>query len=222
MSVLNEYEDVLIGNQKSIPAGYFIFDRKGNERVAISIMRYAVETLLGWDVQTAIKLFNINYIHLLKLEQMVNYIVFPSDVSKDDMDYVLYLMYPRYVDYDVQKYTIRVYDKVMANEARYPKDYMYGYLGILRAKICLQYAINKTKLFKSADELYQFFASRDCIKYLKENKLYQLYSSFYVTPLEYAHDSMPLSVKSEFLFHNYMLMQQYEKILLEEQQKKQG
>lgn len=160
----------------------------------------------------------------MKLDQMVKYIVFPSDVTKDDTEYILYLLYPKYVDYDIKRYTLRIYEKVMNNEGRYPKDYMYGYLGMLRAKICLQYAINQNLLFKSADDLYNFFASKDCIKYLKQNKLYQLYVSFYSTPLEYMHDSMPSSVKNEFLFHNYMFLNKYQQVVTEEEKgrKKQG
>ena len=169
------------------------------------------------DVHNAIKLFNSNYISFMMLDQMVKYIVFPSDVTKDDTEYILYLLYPKYVDYDIKRYTLRIYEKVMNNEGRYPKDYMYGYLGMLRAKICLQYAINQNLLFKSADDLYNFFASKDCIKYLKQNKLYQLYVSFYSTPLEYMHDSMPSSVKNEFLFHNYMFLNKYQQVVTEEE-----
>lgn len=209
MGILNDYEDVLLGNRQRIPTSYFLFDKKGNERIALSVIRYAIENLLGWDIHNAIKLFNKNYISFMKLDQMVKYIAFPSDVTKDDTEYILYLLYPRYVDYDVKRYTLRVYDKVMAGDGRYPKDYMYGYLGMLRAKICLQYVINKTCMFKSEDELYRFFSSKECIKYLKQNKLYQLYISFYATPLEYMHDSMPSAVKNDFLFHNYMFMSKY-------------
>ena len=45
----------------------------------------------------------LNYISFMKLDQMVKYIVFPSDVTKDDTEYILYLLYPKYVDYDIQK-----------------------------------------------------------------------------------------------------------------------
>lgn len=217
MGIINEYEEILIGNRKKISSNYFLFDKKGNERVALSVIRYAIENLLGWDVHNAINLFNSNYISFMKLDQMVKYIVFPSDVTKDDTEYILYLLYPKYVDYDIKRYTLRIYEKVMNNEGRYPKDYMYGYLGMLRAKICLQYAINQNLLFKSADDLYNFFASKDCIKYLKQNKLYQLYVSFYSTPLEYMHDSMPSSVKNEFLFHNYMFLNKYQQVVTEEE-----
>lgn len=83
MGIINEYEEVLIGNRKKISSGYFLFDKKGNERVALSVVRYAIENLLGWDVHTAIRLFNSNYISFMKLDQMIKYIAFPSDVTKD-------------------------------------------------------------------------------------------------------------------------------------------
>ena len=190
MGIINEYEEILIGNRKKISSNYFLFDKKGNERVALSVIRYAIENLLGWDVHNAIKLFNSNYISFMKLDQMVKYIVFPSDVTKDDTEYILYLLYPKYVDYDIKRYTLRIYEKVMNNQ---------------------------NLLFKSADDLYNFFASKDCIKYLKQNKLYQLYVSFYSTPLEYMHDSMPSSVKNEFLFHNYMFLNKYQQVVTEEE-----
>ena len=78
MGIINEYEEILIGNRKKISSNYFLFDKKGNERVALSVIRYAIENLLGWDVHNAIKLFNSNYISFMKLDQMVKYIVFPS------------------------------------------------------------------------------------------------------------------------------------------------
>lgn len=219
MGIINEYEEVLIGNKKEIPKGYFVFDKKGNERVALSVIKYAVESLLGWSKIEAVQYFNTKYITMMKLDQMIGYIDFPSDVTREDTEYILYLLYPRNVDYQVKKYTLRVYDDVMAGKRRYPKDYMYGYLGMIRAKICLQYAMGKTKVFQSPDELYSFFASPECVKYLKDNRLYQLYASFYDTPLEYMHDSMPTSIKNDFLYHNYTFEMNYRKE--EEKRKKQ-
>lgn len=212
MGIINEYEELLIGNRQKISKSYFIFDKKGNERVALSVIKYAIETLLGWDKQTAVRLFNKNYITFMKLDQMVKYIAFPSDVTADDTEYIMYLLYPNCIDYNVKKYAIRVYEKVINNECRYPKDYMYGYLGMLRAKICFQYALNKYCVFKSVDDMYKFFASKDCIKFLKEKKLHQLYISFYSNPLEYMHDSLPSAIKNEFLLHNYMFMQKFENL----------
>lgn len=212
MGILNEYEEMLVGYRENISASYFLFDKKGNERIAVSVIRYAIEELLGWDKQSAIQMFNSKYIAFMKLEPLMKYIAFPSDVKKDDTEYILYLLYPKQVNYNIQKYTIRVYESVLQNKARYPKDYMYGFLGMLRAKICLQYSINQDKVFKSADDLYRFFASKEAVRYLKKKKLYQLYNSFYNTPLEYCHDSMPSSVKNEFLYHNYIFMQKYEMI----------
>ena len=116
----------------------------------------------------------------MKLDQMVKYIVFPSDVTKDDTEYILYLLYPKYVDYDIKRYTLRIYEKVMNNEGRYPKDYMYGYLGMLRAKICLQYAINQNLLFKSADDLYNFLCIKGLYQIFKAEQTVSIICQFFI------------------------------------------
>lgn len=207
MGVLNEYEEVLIGQKKQISPNYFSMDKAGNERVAITVIRYALETLLGWSVQDAIRMFRPEYIGFMHLDQAVQNINFPCDVPHDDTEYILYLLYPKRVDYNVKKYTIRIYESVLKGESRYPKDYMYGWIGMLRAKICLQYALNKDKVFKSVDGLYRFFASKEGRRYLKKAKLHQLYTSFFDTPLDFMHNSMPRAIKNEFLYHNYKFLQ---------------
>lgn len=207
MGVLNEYEEVLIGQKKRIPQNYFSMDKAGNERVAITVIRYALETLLGWSAQDAVRMFRPEYIGFMHLDQAVQNINFPCDVPHDDTEYILYLLYPKRVDYNVKKYTIRIYESVFKGEIRYPKDYMYGWLGMLRAKICLQYALNRDKVFKSADELYRFFASKEGRRYLKKAKLHQLYTAFFDTPLDFMHNSMPRAIKNDFLYHNYKFLQ---------------
>ena len=213
MSVINDYEEVLIGNKGEISKDFFAFDRKGNQRVALSVFKYAIEKLLKWDAKRATELFNESFMHLMKLDQMANYIIYPSDVSPKDTEYILHLLYPKEVQYELKKYTIRIYKEVMAGKRRYPKDYMFGYLGLLRAKICLQYSLVQTsQLFKTTDELYKFFASPECIKYLKKNRLLQLCDSFYNSPLEYMYDSVPTDLRNEFLFHNYMFEIKFRKL----------
>lgn len=213
MSVINDYEEVLIGNKGEISRDFFAFDRKGNQRVALSVFKYAIEKLLKWDAKRAAEFFNESFMHLMKLDQMANYIIYPSDVSPKDTEYILHLLYPKEVQYELKKYTIRIYKEVMAGKRRYPKDYMFGYLGLLRAKICLQYSLVQTsQLFKTTDELYKFFASPECIKYLKKNRLLQLCDSFYNSPLEYMYDSVPTDLRNEFLFHNYMFEIKFRKL----------
>ena len=212
MSLISEYEEVLIGNQETVPKKYFVYDGVANERLALSVFRYAIEYLMGWTPEEALNLFNVQFIKLLHLDQFVKYIRLPSDVTIEDTEYIIHLLYPKKIPYDIAKYAIRVYENVLQDKQRYPKDYMYGYIGLIRARICLRHALNQGGLYNSIEELYAFFGSRKCIKFLKDKKLYQLYTSFFDTPIEYLHASLPESKRNDFLFHNYLFLYLYNQL----------
>ena len=37
MGIINEYEEILIGNRKKISSNYFLFDKKGNESLLLCL-----------------------------------------------------------------------------------------------------------------------------------------------------------------------------------------
>lgn len=147
----------------------------------------------------------------MKLKQLLNYIKFPSELTKDNTEYIVYLIYPKEVPYDFAKYVIQTYNKVLNGEIRYPREYMYGNKGLVRAGICLQYAIKNSKVFHSVEEMYRFFCSPEGFTFLREKKLHQLYKSFYDSPLQYLHYSLPDSLKNELYFNYYTFLDNYKK-----------
>lgn len=207
MNILQEYDDVLIGNKKYVSKTFFQYGELGNERVALTVFRYAIEKLLRWSPEEAQKFFNYDTAKLMKLAPLYKYIRLPSDVFPEDTEYILYLLYPDKVRYDIAKYAIRIYEKVVSGEMRYPKDYMYGYIGMLRARICFQYSLKRNgKVFETDEDYYDFFSSKEGDRYIRDNCLIQLYKGFYSTPVEYAHASLPKKDRSMFLLQNGILM----------------
>ena len=57
MDVINEYEQVLIGNLPKIPPRLFQNEPSANEHLALSVFRYAIEKLLRWTPMEAYRLF---------------------------------------------------------------------------------------------------------------------------------------------------------------------
>ena len=53
MDVINEYEQVLIGNLPKIPPRLFQNEPSANEHLALSVFRYAIEKLLRWTPMEA-------------------------------------------------------------------------------------------------------------------------------------------------------------------------
>lgn len=209
MNLINNYEDVLIGKREKISDNYFIYNSAVNERTALTVFKYAIEYLLGWSPKDAEKLFTPYYVRIMHLEPLLEYIRFPSDVTNKDTEYIVHLIYPKIVPYDIKKYAIRIYENVLNKKQKYPKDYMYGYLGLIRARICLLYALRKDHLFKTTEELYQFFSKKSCIKWLKEMQLYQLYNAFFDYPIEYIHAALPDRAKNNFYFNHYLFCYLY-------------
>lgn len=233
MNIIYDYEQVLIGNIPKIPALDFTYEDTGNERLALSVFRYAIEMLLKWNPTDAMKLFTPAIEDQMKLTPILRYIEFPSEfiypakpgekpqgmftsgrkyLLPGHTEYIVYRLYrERGIKYDFRKYVIGTYKKVLAGEMKYPKDYMYGNKGLIRARLCLQYAIQENKLFHSSDEMYRFFATGNGMEFLKQNKLTQLYRSFYTSPIDYLHYSLPAAYRSNLFYNFYRFCYAYKK-----------
>lgn len=211
MDIISEYEQVLIGNISKIPPRLFQNEPAANEQFALSVFQYAIENLLCWTPTETYQLFSPAVVETMRLKQLLNYIKFPSELTKDNTEYIVYLIYPKDVPYDFAKYVIQTYNKVLNGEIRYPREYMYGNKGLVRSGICLQYAIKNSKVFHSVEEMYRFFCSPEGFAFLREKKLYQLYKSFYDNPLQYLHYSLPDSLKNELYFNYYTFLDNYKK-----------
>lgn len=211
MDIISEYEHVLVGNLPKIPPRLFQNEPAANEQLALTVFKYAIEKLLQWTPKEAYKLFSPDVIETMKLTQLLNYIDFPTELTKNNTEYIVYLIYPKEVPYDFAKYVIQTYNKVLNGERRYPREYMYGNKGLIRASICLQYAIKNNIVFHSVEEMYRFFCSPNGLAFLKEKKLYQLYKSFYKTPLQFLHFSLPDGLKNELYYNYYTFLINYKK-----------
>lgn len=89
MDVINEYEQVLIGNLPKIPPRLFQNEPSANEHLALSVFRYAIEKLLRWTPMEAYRLFSPAVIETMKLTQLLNYINFPTELTKDNTEYIV-------------------------------------------------------------------------------------------------------------------------------------
>lgn len=210
-NLLREYEQILIGRQDTISNKFFPFDEAVNEKFALTVFRYAIEILLRWSPRDAYRLFTPVIVKKMKLTPLLDYIRFPSDITNAHTDYIIHLLYPRNIPFDFTRYVLETYEKVMCGKIKYPKDYMFGGKGLKRATICLQYALKKEHIFSSVEEMYQYFASAEAVEFLKRNKLYQLYYSFYHSPLEFLHNSLPETVRNHLYYDWYRFVFYYRK-----------
>ena len=95
-----EYENVLTENKPSVNP--FLFNRGDyeNERKALYIMRYAIQTYLRWNPYEVRDHMTHRILKMLKLEALLKYITFPSviQIEEDrDLFYLAVKLYPKQI-----------------------------------------------------------------------------------------------------------------------------
>lgn len=92
---------------------------------------------------------------------------------------------------------------------KFPKNYMSGTVGRMRAGLCLQYMIMTFFSFHSIDEMYSYFSNtQKAVNTLKKYRLDTVYETLFNSPLEFLHYSLPEESRNETLY-NYYLFRNY-------------
>lgn len=157
------YEDYLIGRVPSLSTYYFYGSDPGgaNEKVALQLIKYAIEKLLNWTVDTAVKRFDEYIIKQLKLERIILYIDYPTEVKKGDVEYILSLIYPAKMHLSPRVLSERIYRSVIEDKEQFPREYFSGVHGFQRFCYCLRYLIEHYKVFYNIQDVYKFFISSE-------------------------------------------------------------
>ena len=93
---------------------------------------------------------------------------------------------------------------------KFPKEYMTGINGLVRAGLCLQYMIMTFFAFHSIEEMYDFFAdTQKAISALKKYRLYAVYSELFDSPLDFLHCSLPEDQRNDTLYNYYKFVNYY-------------
>ena len=72
-SLLSKYDDVLIGRASILDASNFLnAGNTSNAKRALSVFKYAIESVLGWSPQEAIYNFDMFTLKNMQLENMVS------------------------------------------------------------------------------------------------------------------------------------------------------
>ena len=204
LSIFQEYDQVLLGNKESKLNKYF-FNSEYNEKTAIEIFRYALTYYLGWSADDIYYHLTYDVIKLMKLENLYKYIVFPCELNKEkDFYYIAILLFPKKYKLSRKELTTQLYKKILSGEFnKFPKGYMTGQLGMIRACFCLQYLISHNLYYNNIEELYETFFSPEGNKILKKYKLTTVCNDLFGHPLDFLHTALPNEYKNEYLYHYY-------------------
>lgn len=204
--LIYEYESVLIGQKRGLSDSLFQYqDPISNEHLALSLIKYALNTYLHWDAETLQTMLTMEVFEKLKLTELLKYIVFPPEINEDRLSYLVGLIYPRQSRYDSYISIVRTYVNVRNGTfKKYPKEFFTDSLGTQRARVCLLYYLEHYTSYGSPEELYAAFADEEILNTLGKNKLRAVCKDLYLTPLDYLHDSLPEEQKSELLYRYHI------------------
>ena len=204
--ILYEYETVLIGKKNAMSNYFFTGNEERNEKRALYVFKYAIEFYLGWSPKQAISHLDWKIIRLMKLDQLLKYIIFPPEMNeKDDIYIILGKLYPNLVKLDEKEITLKVYKRVLEKDLyKFPKEYLSGdEQGRYRAIICFQYMLSQFTSFNNAQEMYKFFSTSNGTKILKKYRLSIACISMFEHPIDFLHASLPSDARDDFWYRYY-------------------
>lgn len=173
-SMFIDYDDSLIGRIPYVDAYNFYGPEPGgsNQAKALSCVRYAIEKVLEWTEDEAIKKFDDYIIREMNLYKIMSYIDFPTEVPFADPRYVLSLLYPHRVHMNQEKLIEDIYKEVLeGNGKQFPREYFAGGLGFKRFCFCIKFLLENYKPFTELEEIYNFFDSAAGKKFLYDYRL---------------------------------------------------
>lgn len=205
--IIYEYEQILLGKKKKYISSFIGTDMQ-KKSAAGTILYYAINNILHWDPETAKANLTGEVIKELKLETVLK--TLGLSYTKLDIftvQKILELAFPGNVKYSFSRQTIDIYTQVLnidgkSHISEFPKGFFSDEDGLRRASICLMYAISATLYDKTLRQLYNFFASPACNKWLRKMRLAGNVKKLYDDPLEYFHYSLPIRQRNYIYFYN--------------------
>lgn len=203
--LLYEYEQILLGNKTGFSPYYFKYGNDTSRNQALYIIKFAVEHYLKWDPFDVKHHFTKEIAIQMKLEPLMKYIDFPPELDKEtDYYYISAFLYPKIMKIDIKELVLCTYKNVLSGKlCKFPKEYLSGTQGMMRASICLQYMLTQNYTFQSIKAMYKFFSEPSGAKALREHRLSSICNEIYEHPIDYLHESLPYAQKDEYWYHYY-------------------
>lgn len=198
-----DYENMLLRNAKRPDVAHFMVgDDKTKELKALSLIQYISEYYLNWTPEMMRDHLSPEVLKKWKLSSAMKYIRFPEDIKflKNKWRYIAHMIYPHIVKFDKKEAYIEVYKKVLnSKRGGFPQNFFAAGNGREKVCACLRYAIENNLSFTSVDEMYDYFGSVNCKKFLRETaKLSVHIKMLFDCNIDAMHQMLPPSQQDNF------------------------
>lgn len=212
-SMYIDYDNSLIGRIPYVEAyNFYGADAtNSNQQRALSCIRYAIEEILGWDEDEAIKKFDEYIINEMKLIKVIAYIDYPTEVPYGDPKYILSLLYPDKIKMNQGMLIENVYKSVLeGNGKQFPREYFIGGIGFKRFCFCVKYLLENYKIFSDLESIYDFFNSAEGKKFLYDYRLKVPADQFSINIIDVIHYITKDEPNSDLYYTYYLYKNELE------------
>lgn len=213
--LLDEYDQILLGNRRKYSSLYFSFANNVNELMALTVFRYAIERYLKWTPVQAYNMLTFDVVNQMHLAPLLTQIhSFPAELNKrKDCWYIVHRLYPHIIPLNKRALITSLMSRVIDGRAKFPDDYFFSEDGEFRACVCLQHILGRVLIFKDIESMYAFFSNTQAAnKSLQQYNLLNAYKMFFDTPLEFLHMALPEHQKNEFYYEYYSFKKKFDSI----------
>ena len=186
------------------------------ENEAKSVLKYVVEDILGWTPQQMLNGLNKDVVSAFKLEPVLSAFILPEYAKTTDYELYAALLYPKVIDQSPETMTvIRRYRESLDPSSR--KKLPHGFFdegpdGLERLRICLGYLISSSDEIVSIEDAYALFGGPRFREFSRRhNRIEEVISRHWQSPLDALHDVLPDSEESDLWYHVYLLAWKYHK-----------
>lgn len=171
-------------------------EKTADEKIALKVIRYAIEYYLGWTPEEAYEKFDMDIVNRMKLEAAVLSIDYPEECfSGGDCAYIISLLYPE-IQYDNDAAVIREYNRSFNTGGRLPSNFYTDLYGKVRAVTVLRYIIAEKLFGVQPVELYDLFYGRMAKKFLAKYRLTEPCAAhFDGIPVKYLNETLPEEIR---------------------------
>ena len=207
LELIMEYENRLLGKNSALSK--LLNERKYDEKVADKkarfILKFVFEHFFHWTPSEAAQYFDKEVIDKMQLNDVVNKIIFPSEMDRDkDFYFYSWSVYPQSESATFRERTMKAYkERLSGVREKLPKEFFGDAKGDLRAIICLNQILAEEKGYSDIKEYYEFMASSAGNSFLSKVKLKDVCRNIFGNPVNYLHQSLSKEQQNEFYYQYY-------------------
>lgn len=177
---------------------FFAYSERQNHEEACHLFRFFFEDVMHWTPEEAMEYLSKEIVDAMRLNIAYKKLIFPKGIAdkRSNYWYTAVLCYPEHFGgFTESNQWIMEYNQILSSDYKLSKKVFNGADGRKKATLFLnvyyQSAEGLRAEFTDLEAMYLYFASKKGKEYISAAKLNAPLKMFFMSPLDYFHESLP-------------------------------